>query len=104
MIYYMVSCNSKSKIHNLPIYGQTDPKTAIVICVVCYITAAKCVCWELGLILCTCKARARSHRLRTSVLQVKKNQGVHRGSISTCRGMVRDLTINIHFLGVIGFL
>ena len=51
----------------------------------------------LALILCTCKARARSHRLRTSVLQVKKNQGVHRGSISTCKGSVRDFAINIHF-------
>ena len=48
----------------------------------------------LALILGTCKARASSHRLRTSVLQVKKNQGVHRGSISTCKGSVRDLAIN----------
>ena len=99
MIYYMVSYNSKSKIHNLPIYGQTDPKTAIVICVVYYITAAKCVCWDW---FCVRVKRARcSHRLRTSVFQVKTNQGVHRGSISTCRGSVRDLAINIHFLCVI---
>ena len=93
VIYYMVSFNSKSKFHNLSIYGQRDPKTAIVICVVCYITAAQSVCWHW---CCVHIKRARCpHRLRTSVFQVKTNQGVHRGSISTCRGSVRDLAINI---------
>ena len=63
VICYMVSFNSKFKICNLSIYGQRDPKTAIVICVVCYITAAQCVCWHW---CCVRIKRARCpHRLRT---------------------------------------
>ena len=36
--------------------------------------------------------------------KVSSNPPLHRGSSSTCRGLVRDLAINIHFLGLIGFL
>ena len=57
-------------------------------------------------LICTCilKVCFYDYNKAISVAEIRKVATLHRGSSSICWVLVRDLAIDMHFFGVIGFL